>query len=767
MRRAGLLLLAVVALMVTALIAASVYLRTARPQIEGDVEVAGLSAPVDVWRDSLGVPHVFAGNEQDLFFTQGWVHAQDRIWQMELFRRIAQGRVSEILGPALVDTDRFLRTIGGWRAALDHERTLGAAPRRWLESYAAGVNAWITGHRGALPPEFVVLRTEPEPWTPAHTLAIEKVMAWDLSAWGTVVSAARAEHVPERARWLQAQWPEWAPTILEHPVLDIPEAAIALLESVSVTRASNAWVIGGSRTQSGRPILANDMHLALRAPAIWYLIALHAPGWDVAGMSLPGTPFVIAGHNTSVAWGFTNAMLDDVDLFVERIDPADSSRYLTPTGSEPFAVLHESIRVRGAADPVRLDLRLTRHGPIVETLEAPAGDDVMAMRWAAHDASRTFEAIPALNRARDAMEVLAAVRRFENPHQNVVYADTAGNFGYAMSGRIPVRGAGMPAPDAPVPGWTGEWDWNGWYPFETHPQVHNPETGYVVTANNRQVAGDAADRISRHWEPPFRAERIRELIHSASRVDADAVHAMQLDVHDKLAARYRTLAIAAARRAGLADRATALEEWNADASIDSRAATFFYVWYDQLRESARASLWEGGDGPLPIDAFNDILERAAFPWSDEAARARFDSAAATAATRADSLAGNREWGDMHSVHAQHALSASALLNRLLGLDVGGAPAPGSATTVNVSQYNRGVYPIRASYGPSQRHVVDLAAVDGEGGFVLTTGQSGLPFDMHYRDQWRMWFEGGLWRIPLDRAAAGSRTVHRLSLRPGS
>ncbi len=763
-RRIGITLIVVLGSALVALIGASLYVRTARTAVAGERVVPGLSQTVEIWRDSLGVPHVFADAELDLFFAQGWLHAQDRLWQMELFRRVAAGRLAEILGPDLIESDRFLRTVGAWRAARAQEAAMGDATRARLQAYVEGVNAWIAGHRGALPPEFLALRFRPEPWTVAHSLAIEKVMAWDLSAWGSAVSAARAARLdPERARWLDVEWPAWAPDILDPPAVDAPALALQLLDAVSIARASNAWVIGGERTRSGRPILANDMHLALRAPSIWYLMALHGGLWNVTGMSLPGVPFIVAGHNDAVAWGFTNAMLDDIDLFLERVDPADSTRYLVPGGSEPFEIVAETIEVRGAA-AVSFEIRLTRHGPILETIGDPAGRDLVALRWAAQDPSRTLDAVPALNLARDALDVVTAVRLFENPHQNVVYADTAGNFGYVMGGRIPRRGEGRPPPDAPVPGWTGEWDWNGWLPFEAHPQAHNPAAGYVVTANHRQVAGEAGALVSRHWEPPFRAARIRAMIEAAAELDADAVHAMQMDVRDALAERFRDLAVTAAREAGNASGAAVLAGWDLEARADSRGAGLFYIWYERLRRGVRDHLWGGRDGPLPTDAYIDILDRQALPWDAEPAEA-FRALAVRAAIEADSLAGGRDWGELHTVRSAHALSSSPLLERLLGLDVGGVPAGGSPTTVNVSQYDGGTTPIRAAYGPSQRHVVDLGDVDGAGGFILPTGQSGLPFDRHYRDQWPRWLAGGLWRIPLDPSEASPRAVHRLLLRP--
>src|SRR5690606_28536603 len=312
-----------------------VYLRSGVPDYDRGAVVDGLAAEVEVWRDSLAVPHIWAETEEDLYFAQGYVHAQDRLWQMELFRRVAEGRLSEIFGERTLETDRFLRTLGLWRAAAESERVLTPEERRLLEAYAAGVNAWIESNDG-LPPEFRILRFRPEPSTVRRTLALDKIMARDLSGYWPGMELARAirELGEERARWLVPDYPAWGAHIVDGPVPpEIPALAAALLERMSVARASNAWVISGRKTRSGKPILANDMHLGLDAPAIWYLMALHARDaeggpLDVVGMTIPGVPGITAGHNRAIAWGFTNAYVDDVDFFIERVDPADSTRYL-------------------------------------------------------------------------------------------------------------------------------------------------------------------------------------------------------------------------------------------------------------------------------------------------------------------------------------------------------------------------------------------------------------------------------------------------------
>jgi penicillin amidase len=770
LRRIGWFALGVLALLAVGLLGLLLWLRSAAPKLAGEITLPGLHANVEVWRDALGIPHIFAADAHDLHFAQGFLHAQDRLWQMELLRRVTQGRLAEALGPDLVESDRFLRTLGLWRAAGDQEAAMAPDALATLEAYAAGVNAFLQSKRGALPPEFLALGIEPEPWTVRHSLSIEKIMAWDLALYGDAAEATRALNRlgPDTIAALLTNYPEWAPTIAETaaPPL-IPGPASALLDALSTTRASNAWVIGGNLTRSGRPILANDMHLAMRAPSLWYLAAHHGGAYQVAGMTLPGQPYVVAGHTRAVAWGFTNASLDDIDFFRIRADSTDASRYITVAGSERFRVAAETIHVKGG-DPVALNVRLTRFGPVV-SLSDDGGDELVALRWAAHDPSRSYEAFPVFNTARSAHELLAAIPLFDNPHQNVVFADTAGTFGYAMGGRIPRRGNGKLPPTLPVPGWTGEWDWTGYLPFEeAHPVVLNPHQGYVVTANNRQVAGDMAAHISGKWEPPFRAIRISEMIRTGAPFDADAVHQMQLDVRDTQAERYRHRAVAAARAAGKEEAAAALEHWDLEARADSHGAALFYVWYERLRAHLRADLYGEEAGWLPRDAVDATLEAGTLPWHDgQDGQVVFEHAARAAFIEADSISAGRTWGELHHAVAEHALGASASLERILRLNLGPEAASGSANTVAVSLYTGTSFPTRRTTGVSQRHVVDMGNVDGTGGFILSTGQSGLPFDEHYRDQWRRWQDGGLWPIPLDRDRAVAGGVHRLLLVPAA
>jgi penicillin amidase len=789
------LLLGLLGLIVVLLLAAlggRWWLGRSQPDPGRGAALAGLGAPVEVWRDSLAVPHVWAKSEEDLFRAMGYVHAQDRLFQMEMFRRVADGRLSEILGESLLDSDKFLRTVGMGRAAAENEARLDPVHRRMLQAYADGVNAWITGHPGPLPPEFVTLRFKPEPWTVRNSLSIAKIMAWDLADWNLGMEVQRALDAvgDSLGRDLLPFYPDSGVTILGGdadwegrgeppaaspaaalprvsgvPLPEVPALALELLESASASQASNSWVVGGSRTRSGKPILANDMHLALRAPAIWYLAALHGGGIDIVGMTLPGVPVVVAGHSRRVAWGYTNAMVDDVDLFVEEVDSANANRYRTPTGWTDMTVRPETIQVKGGQRLVH-PVRTTRHGPVLSDVDERGGTRVIAMQWTAYAPSTEVVALVGMNRAKNADEFLRALAGFNNPHQNVVYADADGRFGYWMAGRVPVRRGGDGV--LPVPGWTGEGDWTGWLTFNQHPHVQDPADGFVVTANNRQVGAQYPHHISANWAEPWRAERIRQMVQAGRNLTSADVLAQQMDVRDVWALRHLPRAVRAAERAGQADAARELRAWNGEARVDSRAAALFYVWIEELRTRVGRDEFRGKSVYFPRMTLDRVLVRGGGPWVDDVSTdtaETLDGLGAAAMDSAVARVGQQSWGQLHTTHIDHPMGVVAALNRTLRLNIGPFPNGGSPYTVNVSGWSTRTPPFANAYGSSQRHVVDMADPDGSGGFVIPTGQSGNPFSRHYRDQTAMWREGRLWLIPLDRGKAEARAVSRMTLRP--
>jgi penicillin amidase len=541
----------------------------------------------------------------------------------------------------------------------------------------------------------------------------------------------------------------------------VPELALRLLTSASTASASNAWVIGGSRTRSGKPILANDMHLELRAPAIWYLAGLHGGGFDVAGMTLPGAPVVVAGHNRHVAWGFTNANVDDTDFFIEKLSP-DSTRYLTPEGWRPLVVRQETIQVKGAERVIQ-PIRITRHGPILSGVESRADGRVLAMRWTALDPSTEFRALAGMNRAADAKEFMAALRDFNNPHQNVVFADDGGTIGYWMAGRVPVRRSGDGI--LPVPGWTGEGDWIGDLEWDSHPHVINPRDGFVVTANNRQVGPAYPYHITSEWSEPYRATRIREMVSTGRDLTAADVARQEMDVVDLQARRYLPRAIEAARVAGDSAAMRLLAGWDGSVTLDSRAAPLYYAWFEALRSRVANDEYQGRGRYFPRSALERVLDAGGSAWVDDVSTKEIETLtdlSARAMRDAVREVDGRSWREVHHTIIAHPLGSVSALDRTLGLNIGPFSSPGSPNTVNVASFGSGP-PFLTRHGPSQRHVVDLADPDGSGGFIIPTGESGLPFSLHYRDQTALWRAGRLWPIPLDRDRAEARAVSRMRL----
>ncbi|HUE77693.1 MAG TPA: penicillin acylase family protein [Longimicrobiales bacterium] len=775
MRRLLLGLLALGLLIVLLGSAGVLYVRSALPRTDGSITLDGIDGRVEILRDDYGVPQIWAGSLEDAVFAQGYLHAQDRLWQMELVRRAIQGRLAEVLGEPALQADRFMRRLGLWRATASTLEDITAEERAIMRAYAAGVNAAVGSRGGALPPEFLALRHQPEPWTPRDILAVGKMMSFTLSSYSESVAVARAAARlgTDRARYLFPPFPAWGETILPAPPApaEAPPLAAALVDAYSIAAASNAWVVSGALTRSGRPMLANDPHLGLQAPSLWYLVGIHAGGprgLDVVGVSIPGAPLVILGHNRAIAWGMTNAYVDDADLFIERLHPADPSRYLTPTGYRSFEVVAESIAVKGWDEPDVLEVSRTRNGPVIPLDEAP-DSLVLSARWTALGPGSVVRGILGLNRAADWPSFLQAVDDLDDPHQNVVYADTAGHIGYVTGGTIPVRGDRRPPPMAPVPGWTDEWEWRGTLAFDEHPRMLDPPRGYIVTANNRQTVEPIADLISGTWQEPFRAMRITEMLRMGGRhYDADDMRTMQMDVLDVFARRYRNRAVRAARDAGLHRAAIALDAWDLRAAPESEAATLFYTWVEILRRAAARDLYRGEPGYFPRPATGELLERRALPWREDGAAA-YEEMARVAMVEGARMADGLPWRRANRAIHEHALGDVAVLDRLLGLDLGPTPHRGAPTTVNVAHYAfrspAESFPFTTTSGPSMRHVVDMGNLDGAGGFVIGTGQSGLPFSRHYDDQRELWHRGGLLLLPLGRDAVEHRVTRTLILEP--
>lgn len=785
--------------------------------VRGSVRVPGMVGSVDVQVDTFGIPYVTAGSETDMLRALGYLHATDRMWQMEFVRRVAAGRLSELFGQRLVGTDRLLRTLDLWGAAERAALNLDLSERERLLAYADGVNARLDDVGKPLPPEFTLLRFKPEPWDPVSTMAVAMVMSLDLSHWRRDLARYWASrHMPrEKAAVLSLPYPEWGPTILATPVRlpagvrtsipptpvspgRTPEAnaggrrvalagrpasavegpdpwqAFRVLESVSARSASNAWVIAGRHTASGLPILANDMHLSLRAPAIWYLAALNADSTDfhAVGFTLPGVPGVIAGHNRSVAWGYTNGFVDDMDFAVEESSD-DGLRYLEQGEWVEYAVRAETLYVQNT-EPQVFRVRETVRGPILTDALPDLGADLSAA-WTATMSGARFSGLWEMNRAGNLVQFDRAIHEFPQPHQNVVFASVGGRIGYRLGGRIPIRqwdGAIPVTAERMGSGFRGVW------PPALHPSGVDPAAGYYASANNLQAPG-LGTAISTDYAPPFRAARISAQLESRSDWSVEAVSELQGDTYSLLGERYLPLAIRTARRLGLTEAVERLEDWDLRVELASRGAPLFYSWLYRLRtliaedEFSEAPEWSF----FPMKSFISVLDRGDdSPWVDDIrtpAAETLDELAARAMTDALAAVGDATWGELHRERHTHALGQSRWLQRLFGFSVGPYPASGGPNTVRPDDYRRWSAldstswfpPWLSEYGPSERFVAELSPDGPRGRFLIPTGQSGNPFSRNYRDLNARWQAGELIEVPLDRARFVRRSVRQLRIVP--
>ncbi len=767
------------ALLAAALLAAWEIRRTF-PRESGTLRVPGHAGTIRIDFDAHGVPTIHASSISDAMFGLGYVHAKDRLWQLEFERRVGSGRLAEILGRSLLDADRFLRTIGFRRAAEATWRGLPAESRLPFEAYARGVNAFVASS-AARPIEFRLLRVDPEPWRPEDSLVWAKMMAWDLAGnardeirlarFAAAVGAERAaELLPVAATEpsiLTAE--EWAPEAGPPPPAasvsrgaargpwDSLAARFDALDALGFggeTLGSNSWVLSGARTESGKPILANDPHLGLKTPSVWYLAAIDAPGYALSGATLPGIPGVIIGHNDRIAWGVTSVEPDVQDLFVESVDPADPTRYRHRGEWKPFSVRNETISVRGAP-PVALVVRGSVHGPIVNDVFGGAASlgKAVALRWTGlDDGDRTAEAFFALGRARDWNGFLAAAALLKVPPQNLVYADVDGHVGYVAAGDMPIR----PRADGrlPVSG-EGDDDWAGMIPFARLPRVLDPAKGYVVAANNHLVSGTAGDAFGLNWAEPYRAKRIRDAIEAKPRWSVAAAAALQLDrasgqADDLLPLLLDTAPLDAASRDALAR----LRGWNREMAPDSVPASIYAAWYVELAKMPEDEL-----GAVPRGRTRGrFLVRAltasfSSAWCDDVRTPRVETCAefkAAALRDAVGFLGRTlgpdpsawHWERLHRALFPHDVFHPVWgLSRIFDLSVGQG---GDGSTVNVGAFSQdGSFDM--TDGPSYRQVIDLSDL-ARSRYVHTTGQSGNVFDRRYRDLLPEWRAGRTFEI---------------------
>jgi penicillin amidase len=768
---------------------------SALPQIDGTVAVAGLSAPVNVTRDAHGVPTIDALTVNDLFFAQGYVTAQDRLFQMDLLRRASKGELAEIVGEVAVKHDRQQRILG-IRATAD-KAALVVTPedRDRLTAYARGVNEYIESHRDHLPLEFRILRYSPAPWTLADSLAVAYQMVETLST--SPKSALTREKIlaklgPQLTAdlYVNNSWRDHPPTMplknLDSAPSEQPErspGAVAssneapeflrpwlqdFLRDQPAPEGSNNWVVSGAHTTTGKPLLSNDMHLGHRVPNLWYENHLRAGDFDVVGVSLPGYPYVMVGHNRNIAWGFTNVGPTVEDLFIEKFN--QQGQYLTPQGWKSPEVRREVIHVKGKPD-VSLDVQVTRHGPIITEM-FPGESRKIALRWTLYDGIRNPFFHLAL--ARNWQQFRQAFSEFDAPGQNVVYADVEGNIGYQTTGKIPIRAAGDGS--LPVDGSTDAHEWTGFIPFDQLPSVFNPASGIIATANGRISPDGYPYSIGVEWEAPWRTDRIYRVLSSGRKFSAADMLGLEMDIYSELdhyVAEKMIYAVdhtkSVSQRAHTA--ADILRDWNGQMSADSAAPTIA----SHARDELMRLLLEPKLGAAPADEDSGQLSWKSYHWMMETVWlenvlaqqpprwlppgfSNYDDllAAALEATVKDApqQIASWKWGPEHTV---------AIENPVLGR----IPVVRSWAEPGVQPQSGSEYTVKAAgrdYGPSERFTADLSDLDAST-LNVVTGNAGNFLSPYYMDQWNAWYTGFTFALPFSKSAVDKAAAHRVMLRP--
>jgi penicillin amidase len=744
----------------------------ARPEAAAparEARLPGLERPVEVLRDRWGVPHVYAQTARDLFRAQGYVAAQDRLWQMEMWRRTGEGRLAEILGPSALPRDRFARLLK-YRGDPEAEWTSYAPDaKEIIAAFVEGVNAAIAARRGSLPVEFRLLGFEPEPWTPEVCLTR---MAGYVMTRNAAAEVARAQLVREIGAAAAAEvWPPDPAVAIEVPrgldlagiddrVLADARAAGAALD-LRRDEGSNNWVVSGALTATGQPLLANDPHRTIAIPSLRYLTHLVAPGWNVIGAGEPALPGVAAGHNDRIAFGFTIVGIDQQDLYVEELNPENPLEYRHRGAWRRMEVVHEEVRVKGRDRPERLELRFTVHGPVLH--EDRERRRAFALRWVgAEPGTAGYLACLSLNRARTWDEFLKALDRWKVPSENLVYADVEGNIGWMAAGLSPVRRgwSGL----LPVPG-NGDYEWQGFLPMSELPRVFNPASGYVATANHNILPPGYPHALGHEWAADWRFRRVDEVLRSRKGFTVEDFQALQ---HDELSLPARRLV---PRLEGLAaateDARRALRKlasWDGVLGKDSAEAAIFEVWLRKLGPR----LWTKRVPPAALRALGGRVSlEVTIRWfeatppdeRDRLALQALDEALAELRGKLGPDEGRWTWGALHEARFLHPLGRNEALRKLL--DRGPVPRGGDANTVN----NTSPGPdFRQGHGASFRLIADLADWDRS---VATSvpGQSGESGSPHYDDLLPLWAEGRYFPLVYSRAAVERETRERLLLRP--
>jgi penicillin amidase len=764
-----------------------IWLRGSLPQVDGSISLPGLEGAATIVRDRHGIPHITAQTRADAAFALGFAHAQDRLWQMEMNRRIGAGRMSEVLGAATLGVDRFLRMLGLYRHAEAAFQHLSAKTQTIYTAYTAGVNTFLENRSGPLPPEFLILGHRPEKWRVADSIVWVKVMALDLGGnWRKELTRLRlAGRVGEAGiNEFLAPYGEDMPTgvLAALGLGKIGDLADNILSDKGLAQiladahlplgegaGSNNWVVSGDHSATGKPLLANDPHLGLTTPAIWYLAHQKTPQGNIIGATLPGVPMFVLGRNDNIAWGFTNTGPDVQDLYFEKLDPTDPNRYLTPHGFAPFESREEIIKVKDAADVIMV-VRRTRHGPVLSDAHRGAAailpkGYVLALSWTAlRDDDLTPQAGLNAAAARNWDDFVAAMADFHAPQQNVVYADIKGNIGYLAPGLVPIRSPENKVMGTmPQPGWQAKYDWQGFIPYDQLPRVLNPTDGIIATANHKIVDDDYPHHITFDWAAGFRARRIQALLKARPTHSVDGFRDLQADVISPFAQAALPRILSIKPKSELAQKALALlGPWRGEMDRDLGAPLIFNAWIWQFAKlitadefsGIQADVW-GRRGPFVLRVLNDRPG-----WCDDKRTKGVETCdqmlVEALEQSVDWIEGRHgsdvsawRWGGEHMARSSHRPFGKVdYLADLFDITV---PVSGSIYTVNVGDFRifDPQWPFAAVHGPSLRAIYDLDDPN-RSQFIHSTGQSGNLLSAHYSDMATAWSEGNY--VPMSTSA---------------
>ncbi|MDD8018072.1 MAG: penicillin acylase family protein [Bacteroidota bacterium] len=789
--------LSFVVLMVVVFFALRYLLTKSFPEYDGTIAASQLSETVKILRDDFGVPHIIAKNEYDLFFAQGYVHAQDRLWQMDISRRAGEGRLSEVLGTSTIKFDKMLRTIGFRQLAEKLEQQLHPKSKEILQAYADGVNEFIRTHRGKLPVEFDMLNYTPEEWKPIHSIMITRLMAWELNiSWhvDVVLGELVAKLGVEKAGKIFPTYPENAPVIVDKNIsqrsfpqlnnfVEVESEFRNFFGTTGTHIGSNAWAVAPQKSENGRAMLANDPHLGLGIPAKWYEIHLKGGDVDVAGVSLPGTPLVVIGHNKNVAWGLTNVMADDADFYLEKTDSLGADKYLFRGEWKDIETVYDTIAVKDSSS-VPFVIHKTVHGPAINEiypLENFAQSNFITMKWTGYEMSDELLGIYGINTAHDWQSFLNGVKEFTVPGQNFVYADVNGNIGYHPGVRLPMRKNQNPT--LPFVGWTGENEWLGFIPFNQLPSSYNPAEGFIATANNK-TSNSVKYHISNLWEPPSRIQRIREVLQSKEKLSVGDFKRLQNDYVSHFAKDVTPFILSAYRDKKISDPRieTALSyfrNWNFTMTKEDVPTTIFEVFFNHLIKNIYQD--EMGDelfrqyiflANIPYRVTLSLLNNADSSWFDNittpSVETRDDiiqqSLNETVLDLTEKLGSEMKewrWGRLHTLTLRHPFGNIKVLATIF--NIGPLEVGGSGTTVDNGEYHFGE-PYAMTLGPSTRQIVDFSDLNASLS-VIPSGQSGQPLHQYYSDQTPLWSNGEYHTMPLNEDAITLISKNILYLTP--